>query len=259
MRRPKKSSFYSGQCLVPLALPLPTVLKSFELTPGAISLAVANAAGNVCPAASQSSSQKPESLCPGFRDPRFQEECRQDPVFLQQVCSLERMLRVKTRTESARSCAGENSLEDHDIAGAQFSKRIKALEGCSEVCEASGVSDDCLSSQSHSISHLSHDVDSSVVNSVSVSPPSLLLSLSSLLLPPLLLLGCLLLVVLLLLVRLVVSRVVVHVWVVVALHALHVLVGVLHGVGWKVGFLVLVFHLCSQCMFGMMQIRVWTR
>ena len=58
----KKSSFYSGQCRVPLALPLPAVLKSFELTPGATSLAVANAAGNVCPAASQSSSKKPESL-----------------------------------------------------------------------------------------------------------------------------------------------------------------------------------------------------
>ena len=215
------------------------VLKSFELTPGATSLAVANAAGNLCSAASQSSPQKLESLCPGIRDPHFQEECRQDPVFLQQVCSLERMLRVKTSTESAslpsssvRGCAGENSLEDHDIAGAQFPKRIKALEGCSEVCEASGVSDvgNCQSSRSHGISHLSHDVDSSVVNSVSVSPVSAPLSLF-LLLPPLLLLGCLLLVVPLLLVRLVVSRVVVHVWVVVALHGLHVLVGVLHGGG----------------------------
>ena len=108
--------------------------------------------------------------------------------FLQQVCSLERMLRVKTRTESARSCAGEN----HDIAGAQLSKRIKALEDCSEVCEASGVSDDCSSFQSHSISHLSHDVDSSVVNSVSVSPVSAPLSFCCCRL-----LGCLLLVVLL--------------------------------------------------------------
>ena len=74
---PKKSSFSLGQI------------------PGAASLTVANAA-----------SQKSESLCPGFRNPLFQEECRQDPVFLQQVCSLERMLRVKTRTEEEVKIAG---------------------------------------------------------------------------------------------------------------------------------------------------------
>ena len=73
----KKSSFSLGQI------------------PGAASSTVANAA-----------SQKPESLCPGFRNPLFQEECRQDPVFLQQVCSLERMLRVKTRTELEAKIAG---------------------------------------------------------------------------------------------------------------------------------------------------------
>ena len=144
------------------------------------------------------------------------------------------MLLVKTRTESARSCAGENALEDHD--GAQFSKRIKALEGCSEVCEASGVSDDCSSSQSHSISHLSHDVDSSVVNSVSVSPVSAPLSAG-----------------------LSAACGVAAVGSVGSVEGGGARVGVLHGMGWKVGFLVLVFHLCSQCMYGMMQIRVWTR
>ena len=70
---------------------------------------------------------------PGIKDALFQEECRQDPDFLKQVLALERMLQVKTRTESAslsalsvpvvspaRSLgvslarsAGENSLEDH--------------------------------------------------------------------------------------------------------------------------------------------------
>ena len=73
----KKSSFSLGQI------------------PGAASLTVANAA-----------SQKPESLCPGFRNPLFQEECRQDPVLLQQVRSLERMLRVQTRTEDEAKIAG---------------------------------------------------------------------------------------------------------------------------------------------------------
>ena len=51
-------------------------------------------------------SQKSASLCPGFSNPLFQEECRQDPVFLQQVCALERMLRVKTRTEEEAKIAG---------------------------------------------------------------------------------------------------------------------------------------------------------
>ena len=82
---------------------------------------------------------------------------------------------------SARGPAGEISLEDHVIAGAQFSKRIKALEGCSKVCEASGVSNvgNCLSSQSHSTSHLSHGIDSSVANSVSLSLLSAPLSVSA--------------------------------------------------------------------------------
>ena len=59
---------------------------------GAASLTVANVA-----------SQKPESLCPGFRNPLFQEDCRQDPV---SPASMERMLRVKTRTEEEAKFAG---------------------------------------------------------------------------------------------------------------------------------------------------------
>ena len=77
---------------------------------------------------------------PGIKDALFQEECRQDPDFLNQVLVLKRMLRVETRTESAslsalsvpvvslarsldvslaRSGVGENSLEEHesDISG----------------------------------------------------------------------------------------------------------------------------------------------
>ena len=38
---------------------------------------------------------------PGIRDALFQEECRHDCDFLNQVLALERMLRVKARTESA--------------------------------------------------------------------------------------------------------------------------------------------------------------
>ena len=195
----KKSSFSSGQI------------------PGAVSLTVANAA-----------SQKPESLCPGFRDPLFQEAVVKT-LFFQQVCSLERMLRVKTRTE----------------------------EGCSEAGEASGVSDDRLSSQSHSIRHLSHDVDSSVVNSVSVSPvsgplsPSAAAASSPAGLPA----AC----------------------GVAAVGSVGSVEGggacVVGGCASRVACvggrpawggverwaLVLVFHLCSQCMCGMMQIRVWTR
>ena len=73
----KKSSFSLGQI------------------PGTASLIAASAA-----------SQKSESLCFAFCNPLFQEECRQDPVFLKQVCALERMLRVKTRTEEAIKIAG---------------------------------------------------------------------------------------------------------------------------------------------------------
>ena len=37
---------------------------------------------------------------PGMKDALFQEECRQDPDYPNQVLGLERMLRVKARTES---------------------------------------------------------------------------------------------------------------------------------------------------------------
>ena len=47
-------------------------------------------------------SLKSDSLRPGCSDPLFQEECRQDLEFLQQVCALERMLRAATAGDPAR-------------------------------------------------------------------------------------------------------------------------------------------------------------
>ena len=54
--------------------------------------------------ASSSKSLK-SSLRPGCSDSLFENECREDPKFLQQVSSLERMLRVKKRQDEAAGAA----------------------------------------------------------------------------------------------------------------------------------------------------------
>ena len=53
------------------------------------------------------SSLKPlqSSLRPGCRETVFEKECREDPKFLQQVSSLERMLRVKKQHDAAVGAA----------------------------------------------------------------------------------------------------------------------------------------------------------
>ena len=114
--------------------------KTFSLgqIPVTASLTVANAA-----------SQKSESLCPGFGDPLFQEECRQDPVFLHQVCALERMLRVKTRTEeevsiadaaaTAGVTAGTIGLREvHDSDLSESTKFAGAAAGAAATAGATG-------------------------------------------------------------------------------------------------------------------------
>ena len=92
-------------------------------------------------------SQKSESLCPGFSSPLFQEECRQDPVFLQQVCSLERMLRVRTRTEEEVKIAGAaatagataGTLGLLEAPELEFSEAAKTARAAATTSECVGI------------------------------------------------------------------------------------------------------------------------
>ena len=69
------------------------------------------------------------SLRHGCSDSLFQNECRQDPKFLQQVSALERMLRVKTRKEEASVGAAATAGVNAGIGGLREVHKPDGLEG----------------------------------------------------------------------------------------------------------------------------------
>ena len=99
----------------------------------------------------KASSVKPvqSSLRPGCRETVFEKECREDPKFLQQVSSLERMLRVKKQHDAAvgaAATAGASAGDDgfRTVAGVAAYGPSGTLRGVSSA--GAGSSDGVLTS-----------------------------------------------------------------------------------------------------------------
>ena len=82
------------------------------------------------------------SLRPGCSDSLFQNECREDPKFLQQVFALERMLRVKKRKDEAAGNAAATAGASAEIVRSRADHNPDRLDGTPFAGVAVGGTDE---------------------------------------------------------------------------------------------------------------------
>ena len=96
-------------------------------------------------------SSSKSSLRPGCSDSLFQNECREEPNFLQQVSALERMLRVKTRKDEAAGGAAATVGASAEIVRLREVHNLDGLDGATLAGVAvGGISGLLLSSKAGS-------------------------------------------------------------------------------------------------------------